>query len=184
MFLVEIFHYPLLFTVFVGAGCRLGGQFSFLHPPPLSNYKNNSFESGGGGGGEYPCQLFTAFFKFCGFQNEGSKWVSLMLSNKVVFLTQRYPKFKERCWRWNNFLRQGIRGGGRFRSTPCFFNSTPLHLVVPAQVLAVFSFLRQLVNRTTGLTQNATGQGLPCFHHGFLLMSPNCGWLSVSVRVL
>lgn len=33
-----------------------------------------------------------------------------MLSNKVVFLTQRYPKFKKKSLRWNNFLRAG-KGG-------------------------------------------------------------------------
>ena len=133
-----------------GDGVQVGGTIQL---PPSVITKTIPLKAGG----KYPCQLFTAFFKFCGFQNEGSKWVSLMLSNKVVFLTQRYPKFKERCLHWNNFLRQGSRGGGRFRSTPCFFNSTPLHLVVPAQVLAVFSFFSQLVNHTTGLTQNATG---------------------------
>lgn len=30
-----------------------------------------------------------------------------MLSNKVVFLAQRYPKFKKKSLRWNNFLRAG-----------------------------------------------------------------------------
>lgn len=36
-----------------------------------------------------------------------------MLSNKVVFLAQRYPKFKRKSLRWNNFLR--ARRGERER---------------------------------------------------------------------
>ena len=81
-----------------------------------------------------------------------------MLSNKVVFLAQRCTKFKKKCARWNNFLRMGRgRDWGEVETHPCFSNLTPLLLTVPAQVLALFSFFRQLVNHTTRLTQNATG---------------------------
>ena len=42
---------------------------------------------------------------------------------------------------------------------PCFFNLTSLHFVVPAQVLKVFSFFRQLLNHATGVSQDAMGLG-------------------------
>lgn len=43
-----------------------------------------------------------------------------MLSNKVVFLAQRYPKFKRKSLRWNNFLR--ARRGERERGEVLFFS--------------------------------------------------------------
>lgn len=56
-----------------------------------------------------------------------------MLSNKVVFLAQRYSKFKERCLRWNNFLWQERGAGGDLDPSVFFDSRTPLHLMVPAQ---------------------------------------------------
>ena len=105
-----------------------------------------------------------------------------MLSNKVVFLAQRYSKFKDRCLRWNNFLWQERGAGGDL--DPSLFFSTPGHLYTSwSQPNPSSIFFFQAADKSHYGADSECHRAGPCFH-GFLLMSPDCGWVSVFVRVL
>lgn len=88
--------------------------------------------------------------------------MSLILTNTVVFLAQRYPKFLKECLHLNHSLRAEKEGGlgrRRFRPALVFFTATPSHLMVPAPIPAVFSLFGQLVNHLRGGVKSFEGAG-------------------------
>lgn len=104
-----------------------------------------------------------------------------MLSNKVVFLAQRCPKFKKKCLCWNNFRRAGRgQGEGGDLDPPLFSQLDTFTPRDPSP--GPSSIFRQLGNHTCK-TDSECHRAEPCVLT-FLLMTLNRGKVAVFVRVL
>lgn len=106
-----------------------------------------------------------------------------MLSNKVVFLAQRCPKFKKKCLHWNNFLRAGRgQGVGGDLVPPLFFQLDTFTPCGPSPGPSSIFFF-QTAGKSHYKTDSECHGAEPCFR-GFLLMTLHCGRVTVFVSVL
>lgn len=102
-----------------------------------------------------------------------------MLSNKVVFLAQRYSKFKEMFCGIISLA--GKRGAGEIPDPPLFQLHDTFTPRGPSPALAVFSFFqRRLINHYGADSECHRGRAL----FPWVSDVPDCGSVSVFVRAL